>query len=242
MSGIRAFIAVTLASFHLGDQNGEGGVLPLFIPEKSIPLGNIVILVPNLVCDVVYYHVINYRGWTFDAEEIIPLKWSLKSSILVWTLYQSLMNCFKCQMTSDDKTKPRLRLDWNFDDPESLYLASLQTKIEWALLLIFGFYQCILDFFHICSGFDFTNMMTSAEQRTITLHGSYCYITNVLCTTYFLENVYQSLSQRALRYSPLSPLLSAQLQESCKPGRQKLFLIDITFFMHYFLKYICSIP
>jgi hypothetical protein len=45
LSGICAFIAVTLASFHLGDQNGERGVLPLFIPEKSIPLGNIVISV-----------------------------------------------------------------------------------------------------------------------------------------------------------------------------------------------------
>jgi hypothetical protein len=34
LSGICAFIAVTLASFHLGDQNWEGGVLPPFYPGK----------------------------------------------------------------------------------------------------------------------------------------------------------------------------------------------------------------
>jgi hypothetical protein len=34
---------------------------------------------------------------------------------------------------------------------------------------------------------------------------------------------YQCYTQTALRYSPLSPLLSAQLQESCKTGIQNCF-------------------
>jgi hypothetical protein len=64
LSGICAFIAVTLGSFHLSDQNGEGGVLTPFYPGKinsSREHSNFyhLLLVPNLVCDVVYYHVIN---------------------------------------------------------------------------------------------------------------------------------------------------------------------------------------
>ena len=67
----------------------------------------------------------------------------------------------------------------------------------------------------------------------ITLHGSYCYITNVLCTTYFLENVvYTFYGLLPLKQTLIFVIISEFSTLNLLPNKKFLHWINLCTLLH----------